>query len=49
VEHARLQLGYAYYLAGQKDRAIQTFKAVSGGDGAASIARLWVIRLSRAA
>jgi hypothetical protein len=49
IEHARLQLGYGYYLAGQKDRAIQTFKAVGGGDGAASIARLWVIRLSRAA
>jgi len=49
IEHARLQLGYAYYVAGQKDRAIQAFKAVSGGDGAASIARLWVIRLSRAA
>jgi hypothetical protein len=49
IEHARLQLGYAYYVAGQKDRAIQTFKAVGGGDGAASIARLWVIRLSRAA
>jgi hypothetical protein len=48
IEHARLQLGYGYYLAGQKDRAIQTFKAVSGSDGAASIARLWVIRLSRA-
>ena len=49
IEHARLQLGYAYYLAGQKEKAIQTFKAVQGGDGAASIARLWAIRLGRAA
>ena len=47
VEHARLQLGYAYYLAGQKDRAIQSFKGVTGTDGASALARLWVIRLSR--
>jgi hypothetical protein len=47
VEHARLQLGYAYYLAGQKERAIQSFKGVTGTDGASALARLWVIRLSR--
>jgi hypothetical protein len=48
VEHARLQLGYAYHLAGQKDKAIQSFKGVTGTDGASALARLWVIRLNRA-
>jgi hypothetical protein len=44
-DHAKLQLGYAYHLAGQKDRAVQTFKTVHGTDGAAALANLWVIRL----
>jgi hypothetical protein len=44
-DHARLQLGYAYHLAGQKERALQTFKGVQGNDGAAALAHLWVIRL----
>ena len=47
VDHARLQLAYAYHVAGQNDRAIQQFKSVQGTDGAAALARLWVIRLSR--
>ena len=46
-EHARLQLGYAYHLAGQNAKAVQGFKAVQGAGGAAGIARLWIIRLSR--
>jgi hypothetical protein len=49
ADHARLQLGYAYHLAGQKEKAIQAFKGVTGPDGASALARLWVIRLSRAA
>jgi hypothetical protein len=48
ADHARLQLGYAYHVAGQKEKAIQTFKAVTGADGASAIARLWLIRLRRA-
>jgi len=49
LEHAKLQLGYAHHLAGQNQRAIQVLKTVQGTDGAAALARLWVIRLSRAA
>jgi hypothetical protein len=46
-DHAKLQLGYAYHLAGQGAKALETFKTVQGSDGAAALARLWVIRLSR--
>ncbi len=46
-EHAKLQLAHAYHLAGQNAKAIQTYRTVQGNDGAASIARLWIIRLSR--
>lgn len=45
VEDARLHLGYAYHVAGQKQKAIQVFKTVQGADGTASLARLWVIHL----
>jgi len=48
LEHAKLQLGYAYHLAGQNQKAIQMLKTLQGADGAAALARLWVIRLSRA-
>lgn len=43
----RLRLGYAYHVAGQKQKAIQVFKTVQGSDGPASLARLWVIHLGR--
>jgi len=46
-DHAKLQLGYAYHLAGQNAKAAEMFKNVQGTDGAAALARLWVIRLSR--
>src|SRR5947208_5856700 len=49
LEHAKLQLGYAYHLAGQNQKAIQILKTLQGTDGAAALARLWVIRLSRSA
>jgi tetratricopeptide (TPR) repeat protein len=48
LEHAKLQLGYAYHLAGQNQKAIQILKTVQGADGAAALARLWAVRLSRA-
>jgi hypothetical protein len=46
-DDARLRLGMGYYLAGQKDKAIQTFKAVQGTDGTADLARLWVLHVQR--
>jgi hypothetical protein len=45
---ARLHLGYAQLLAGQKDGAMKTFAAVSGKAGSASLARLWAIQLRNA-
>jgi hypothetical protein len=44
-EPSKLQLGYAYYTAGQKEKALQVFASVEGTDSAAALARLWVIRL----
>jgi len=46
-EHAKLQLAYGYHLAGQNAKALQVYRTVKGDDGAAGIARLWTIRLSR--
>jgi hypothetical protein len=47
-DHAKLQLGYAYYVAGRKEKAVDMFKTVQGTDGAAALARLWLIKLNRA-
>ena len=46
-DHAKLQLGYAYHLAGQNAKAVEMFKTVQGTDGAAALARLWIIKLGR--
>ena len=43
----RLHLGYAYHVAGHKQKAIQVLKTVQGSDGPASLARLWIIYLGR--
>lgn len=40
---AQLRLGEAYYVAGQKARAVQIFKTVKGTDGSAELARLWAM------
>jgi hypothetical protein len=48
IDHAKLQMGYAYYLAGQKQKAQQAYRRVQGDDGALTLARLWIIRLGQA-
>ena len=47
-DHARLQLAYAYHLAGQDQKAVQIFRTVQGTDGTGALARAWAIRLARA-
>lgn len=42
-DDATLHLGMAYLMAGQKDKARQVLKNVQGIDGAADLARLWMI------
>ena len=42
-EDAKLTLGEAQLVSGHKQRAVQTLKGVSGNDGTADIARLWVL------
>ncbi len=41
-DQAQLHLGVAYYVAGQKTKALQAFRAVKGTDGSADLARLWL-------
>jgi hypothetical protein len=47
TDDAKLHLGQAYLLSGNKARAIETFKSVRGADGVADLARLWVFRAGR--
>ena len=42
-QDAKLRLGVAYLLAGDKAKAIDTFKTVGGMHGAADLARLYGI------
>ena len=42
-EEARLHLGQAYLKAGQKARAIDAFKTISGPDGLDDVSKLWGI------
>ncbi|WP_118185518.1 tetratricopeptide repeat protein [Paraburkholderia phosphatilytica] len=44
---AQLHLGEAYYIAGQKAKAVQTFRGVRGTDGSADLARLWLLVASK--
>lgn len=42
-QDAKLRLGIAYLLAGQKDKAIETLKNTGGVHGAADLGRIWAI------
>ncbi|HXN15577.1 MAG TPA: hypothetical protein VN878_04315 [Usitatibacter sp.] len=42
-EDAKLQLGEAQVLGGQRSKGVQTLKGVHGNDGTADLARLWVL------
>ena len=46
MDDARLLLGYAQYIAGQKSKAIQTMRSINGNSAPAVLARLWAIQLS---
>jgi tetratricopeptide (TPR) repeat protein len=46
-DEARLHLGQAYLQTGNKARAVDSFKAVRGGEGASDLARLWAIHAGR--
>ena len=46
-EDAKLHLAIAYLAAGQKAKAVATFKDVQGSDGTADLARLWLIHAQR--
>jgi hypothetical protein len=46
-EDAKLHLGIAQLVAGDKAKALATFKTVQGTDGTADLARLWVLYARR--
>jgi len=44
-EEARLHLGYAQVRAGRDADAMKTFESIKGGNGAASLAHVWILYL----
>lgn len=48
LEDSKLHLGLAYLAAGDKPNAITTLQSVSGSDGAADLAHLWLVRIGKA-
>jgi Tfp pilus assembly protein PilF len=49
ADDARLRLGIAQLMAGDKTKAQATFRTVQGTDGAADLARLWSLHARRSA
>jgi len=49
TEDAKLHLGIAQLIAGDKTKAQATFKTVQGADGTADLARLWMLHARRSA
>lgn len=47
-EDAKLHLGLAYLQAGDRAKAVAALKSVQGQDGAADLARLWLLQLAKA-
>lgn len=47
-EDAKLQLGLAYWKAGQTQKAIAQLRTVGGTEGVADLAQLWVLRIRTA-
>jgi hypothetical protein len=47
LEDAKLHLGIACLLAGQKAKGMQVLKTVQGSDGTADLARLWLLQAQR--
>jgi hypothetical protein len=45
-DDAKLHLGEAYAVAGKKQQAISTLKTVGGKDGAADLARYWIMAIN---
>jgi hypothetical protein len=45
-EDAKLHLGEAYAVAGKKQQAISTLKTVGGTEGAAELARYWIMAIN---
>jgi hypothetical protein len=46
-EDTKLQLGLAYWQAGEKAKALQVLHTVGGTEGAAEIARLWTLLINK--
>jgi hypothetical protein len=46
-DEAQLHLGMTYQQAGKKAEALKALKAVQGSDGAADLARYWIMQINR--
>jgi hypothetical protein len=49
LEDAKLHLGIAQLIAGDKAKAQATFRSVQGNDGTTDLARLWLLHARRSA